>query len=77
MNKRTFLKSTAALAAAPVILARTKLAAASIVERQKQRQDRKTLGPTPVYAYDSDTEKTTFWRYGEPEQRAFAYLNVA
>lgn len=77
MNKRTFLKSTAALVAAPAILARTKLAAASIAERQRMRLDRKGLGPTPVYAYDSDTGRTTFWRYGEQEQRAFAYLNAA
>lgn len=77
LNKRDFLKSTAALAAAPAILSRTKLAAASIAERQALRETRKAKGPTPTYVYDSDKHTMTFWRADTGTRNAFAYMMAA
>lgn len=73
LNKRDFLKSTAALAAAPAILARTKMAAASPAERQVIRQDLKTKGPKPSYVYDSDTNRMTFYRADHTSFATFRY----
>lgn len=74
MNKRDFLKSTAALAAAPAILSRTKLAAASITDRQEMRQGRKHLGPTPSYVFDSDRNAMTFYRADINCFSTYAYM---
>ncbi len=74
MNKRDFLKSSAALAAAPVILSRTKLAAASVAERQDIRAARKDLGPKPSYIYDSDLNSMTFYQADRNSLSTFSYL---
>ncbi len=74
LNKRDFLKSAAALTAAPAILSRTKLAAASVVERQTAREERKKLGPTPSYVFDSDKNAMTFYRADHSSMSTLAYL---
>ena len=74
MNKRDFLKSAAALTAAPAILSRTTLAAASVTERQDMRQTRKQLGPTPSYVYDSDKNTMTFFKADLNSYNTFQYM---
>ena len=74
MNKRDFLKSAAALTAAPAILSRTKLAAASVAERQDMRQSRKHLGPTPSYVFDSDKNTMTFYKADLNSYQTFQYM---
>jgi len=63
LNKRDFLKSTAALAVAPAVISRTKLASASVAERHTTRARRKNLGPVPSYVFDSERNSMTFYRY--------------
>jgi len=74
LNKRDFLKSSAALAVAPAILSRTKLAAASVVERQTVREQRKKLGPTPSYIFDSDKNAMTFYKADINSFSTYAYM---
>jgi hypothetical protein len=76
LNKRDFLKSTAALAAAPAIFARTKMAAASVAERQDMRAALKDRGPTPSYVYDSEKNSMTFYRADADSFSTFAYLSA-
>ena len=74
MNKRDFLKSAAALTAAPAILSRTKLAAASMIERQDMRQSRTNLGPTPSYVFDSDKNTMTIYKADLTSHQTFRYM---
>jgi len=74
VNKRDFLKSTVALAAAPAILSRTAMAAASPAERQTLRAGLKDLGPTPAYVFDSERNTMTFYRADANSFATFAYL---
>lgn len=74
LNKRDFLKSAAALTAAPAILSRTKLAAASVTERQDMRQSRKSFGPTPSYVFDSDKNTMTFFKADLNSHQTFRYM---
>ena len=74
MNKRDFLKSTAALAAAPAIISRTAMAAASPAERLRQRAALKDRGPTPAYVFDSDRNTMTFYRADANSFSTFAYM---
>jgi len=74
LNKRDFLKSAAALTAAPVILSRTKLAAASVTERQDMRKSRKHLGPKPSYVFDSDKNIMTFYRADMNSFQTYQYM---
>ena len=74
MNKREFLKSTAALAVAPAVICRTKQAAASVAERQADREIAKAKGPTPSYVFDSDKNTMTFYRADQGSFGLFAYM---
>jgi len=74
LNKREFLKTTAALAVAPAVISRTKLAAASVSERQTIRADRKVLGPTPSYVFDSDRNAMTFYKADINSFSTYAYM---
>jgi hypothetical protein len=74
VNKRDFLKSTVALAAAPVIISRTAMAAASPAERQTLRAGLKDRGPTPSYVFDSDRNTMKFYRADANSFATFAYL---
>lgn len=76
MNKRDFLKSAAALTAAPAILSRTKLAAASVIDRQSARDARKSLGPTPSYVFDSDKNTMTFFKADLTSHQTFQYMKA-
>ena len=74
VNKRDFLKSTVALAAAPAILSRTAMAAASPAQRQALRNGLKDRGPTPSYVFDSDRNTMKFYRADATSFATFAYL---
>ena len=76
MNKRDFLKSAAALTAAPAILSRTKLAAASVIDTQHLRNERKSLGPTPSYVFDSDKNTMTFFKADLNSYSTFQYMRA-
>ena len=77
MNKRDFLKSSAALAAAPAILPRTAMAAATPAQRTAMREASRPLGPTPAYAWSSETRTMTFYRSDEATRAAWDYLRRA
>ncbi len=74
MNKRDFLKTSAALAVAPAILSRTKMAAASVTDRQAIRAERKKMGPTPSYIFDSDRNAMTFYKADINSFSTYAYM---
>lgn len=74
VNKRDFLKSTVALAAAPAILSRTAMAAAPPAQRQTMRAALKDRGPTPSYVFDSDRNAMTFYRADTTSFATFAYM---
>jgi hypothetical protein len=76
VNKRDFLKTTAALAVAPAIISRTKLAAASTAGRQVMRAERKKLGPTPSYIFDSDKNSMTFFKADINSFSTYAYMSA-
>ena len=68
MNKRDFLKGTAALSVAPAIplsLGTASAAAAPVA---------KAVVPTPAYVYDSARRAMRFYRQDENARSMFAYF---
>lgn len=73
MNKRTFLKGSAALSIAPMLL-NSIVSKPALATTQALRDARKTLGPVPTYAYDSVREVMTFYRADRGTQAMHAYF---
>ncbi len=70
MNKRDFLKGTAALSVAPAILPSLGTAAAATTPVTKATASI----PTPSYVYDSARRAMRFYRHDEGNRAMFGYF---
>lgn len=77
LNKRDFMKGTAALAAAPAILAQSGAVSAAMAEQQRAFEARADRGPTPSYIFDSTKRTMRFYRADTDSFRTFAYMMAA
>lgn len=75
MNKRDFMKTTAALASVPLFGGIPLSSAAASTERVEDI--RKALGPTPSYSFDSTSRVMTFYRTDRGNQAMHRYLAAA
>lgn len=75
MNKRDFMKSTAALASVPLfggMMFSSATASSNVLN-----DTRKALGPTPSYSFDSASRVMTFYRADPNTQAMHRYLAAA
>jgi hypothetical protein len=71
MNKRDFLKTSAALAAAPALLPSIGSATSAMATRTIERT---ASIPTPTYIYDSARRVMTFYRADRHTRAMHGYL---